>query len=320
MDKDIIDHLLEKGNNSIFPKMSVPFKMYLSKLYTRSSIYKGYKTEDATSYHKTYDKKVYDHYIKNGGGEPHTIYESLARRIHDHSITDALGDFIRQYDDKKIVAIMGGHSLKRNSKDYLNACLISKKLTEAGYLMISGGGPGAMEATHVGAWFAGRTITDLKAGIKILKECPSYTPQEDWLNTSFRVIRDFPQVKKYHSLGIPTWLYGHEPPTPFATKIAKYFANSVKEEGLLAIAKGGVIYTPGSAGTIQEIFQDACQNHYVSYEHPSPMVFFNKKYWMKERPIYPFLQKMAEEKKYKNLILSISDKVDEVVAEILKFK
>ena len=24
------------------------------------------------------------------------------------------------------------------------------------------------------------------------------------------------------SLGIPTWLYGHEPPNPFATKIAKY--------------------------------------------------------------------------------------------------
>ncbi|MGK0387340.1 MAG: putative Rossmann-fold nucleotide-binding protein [Maribacter sp.] len=320
MDKDIIDHLMLKGHNSIFSQMDVPFKIYQSKLYSPKSIYKGYQLENPDSYHNTYDKRVYNHYMANGAGEPETIYESLARRIHDHSITDAIEDFIRGYDDKKIVAIMGGHSLKRNAKDYLNICLISKKLTEAGYLMISGGGPGAMEATHVGAWFAGRTITDLKAGIKILKECPSYTPQENWLNTAFRVINDFPQVKKHQSLGIPTWLYGHEPPTPFATKIAKYFANSVREEGLLAIAKGGVIYSPGSAGTIQEIFQDACQNHYISYEHPSPMVFMNTKYWNEDRPIYPLLEQMAKDKKYKNLILSISDSVEDVVVEILKFE
>ena len=41
--------------------------------------------------------------------------------------------------------------------------------------------------------------------------------------------------------------------------------------GLLAIAKHGVIYAPGSAGTIQEIFQDAAQNHYSSFGPPSPM-------------------------------------------------
>jgi predicted Rossmann-fold nucleotide-binding protein len=66
-------------------------------------------------------------------------------------------------------------------------------------------------------------------------------------------------------------------PTPFATHIAKYFANSVREEGLLAIAKGGVIFTPGSAGTMQEIFQDLAQNHYQSFGVSSPMVFMDKK-------------------------------------------
>jgi hypothetical protein len=29
---------------------------------------------------------------------------------------------------------------------------------------------------------------------------------------------------------------------------AKYFANSVREDGLLTVATGGVVYTPGSAG------------------------------------------------------------------------
>ena len=183
MDVDISNHLLKKGNNSIFPKIDVPFKMYLSKLYTKSSIYSGYDINEPESYHTTYDKKVYDHYIKNGAGEPNTIHESLARRIHDHSVTDAINDFVRKYEPKKIIAIMGGHGLKRGAGDYENICLISKDLTEKGYLMISGGGPGAMEATHVGAWFAGRPQQDLEAGIRILQKCPSYQPQEDWLNT-----------------------------------------------------------------------------------------------------------------------------------------
>ncbi len=257
--------------------------------------------------------------MSHGAAEADTIHESMARRLHDHAITDAKKDFIRQYDDKKIVAIMGGHSLKRNAPDYRDVCLISKKLTEKGYLMISGGGPGAMEATHVGAWFAGRTIKDMDKAIEMLSACPSYKPQADWVRTSFEVREAFPNKGKYDSLGIPTWLYGHEPPSAFATKIAKYFANSVREESLLAIAKGGVIYAPGSAGTIQEIFQDACQNHYISYEYPSPMVFFNKKYWLKERPVYPFLQQMTEEKKYKNLILSLHDAPKDVIAEIESF-
>jgi hypothetical protein len=74
------------------------------------------------------------------------------------------------------------------------------------------------------------------------------------------------------SVGIPTWFYGHEPINVFPTHHAKYFSNSVREEGLLAIAKHGVIYAPGSAGTIQEIFQDAAQNHYGTYTEVSPMV------------------------------------------------
>lgn len=38
---------------------------------------------------------------------------------------------------------------------------------------------------------------------------------------------------------------------------------------------------PGSMGTIQEIFQEACQNHYKVIENTvSPMIFVDKVYWM----------------------------------------
>lgn len=99
----------------------------------------------------------------------------------------------------------------------------------------------------------------------------------------------------FRSLGVPTWLYGHEPPTPFATDIAKYFSNSVREDGLLTIAKGGVIFAKGSAGTMQEVFQEVTQNHYLSFGYASPMIFLDEDYWTNSRPIYPLLTKLVEE-------------------------
>ena len=183
--------------------------------------------------------------------------------------------------------------------------------------MVSGGGPGAMEATHVGAWLAGRDEKSVDDVVSILSEAPGYTDRL-WLDKAFKALQRYP-VSEYESIGIPTWLYGHEPPTPFASKIAKYFANSVREDGLLAIAKGGVIFAPGNAGTIQEVFQDATQNHYLSYGYASPMVFLNIEYWTVQRPIYPLLKEMSEQGKYKNLILSGCDTKEQVVAEIEAF-
>jgi predicted Rossmann-fold nucleotide-binding protein len=131
-------------------------------------------------------------------------------------------------------------------------------------------------------------------------------------------MKRFPQ-KEFQSVGIPTWLYGHEPATPFATHIAKYFENSLREDGLLTIAKGGVIYTPGSAGTMQEIFQDAVQNHYLTVEYASPMAFLDIDYWTNELPVYPMLEELQNRGRYRNLLLSISDDVTDIVQTILDF-
>ena len=121
------------------------------------------------------------------------------------------------------------------------------------------------------------------------------------------------------SLGIPTWLYGHEPSTPFATHIAKFFENSVREDSILTLAYGGLIYTPGSAGTMQEIFQEAVQNHYLSFGFASPMVFMGKQFWTEELPVYPLLEQLMNSGKYKNLLLTITDDLDEIVMVIKDF-
>ncbi|MFV0289992.1 MAG: LOG family protein [Mangrovibacterium sp.] len=303
-------------DNLVFPMIDIPFNPYLGNLYTRETLLGEYIEGKPESYENTLDKRIYNHFLKEGKIAI-DIKETLSRRLHDHAITDALYDFIENYDEKKIVAIMGGHGLSRSDKDFVEIALISKRLTESGYLMISGGGPGAMEATHVGAWFAGKDDSLMLKAIDKLAEAPIYNDFL-WQDKAFQVIRENPDPI-YESIGIPTWLYGHEPPTPFATKIAKYFANSVREDGLLTIAKGGVIFAPGSAGTIQEIFQEATQNHYLSCDYASPMVFYNTNYWSKEYPIYPLLESLSKEGKYRNLILSKYDNQNDIVNEIFKF-
>ena len=175
-----------------------------------------------------------------------------------------------------------------------------------------------MEATHLGAWMAGRTMEEVDQAISILSEAPSF---EDalWLDTAMRVRANYP-VNGFASLGVPTWLYGHEPATPFATHIAKYFDNSTREDIILTIAKGGVIYSPGSAGTMQEIFQDAVQNHYLSFGYASPMIFLGVDFWMDEMPVYRLMQHLVEKGKYKNLLLSLTDDLDQVVSTISAFR
>lgn len=184
--------------------------------------------------------------------------------------------------------------------------------------MVSGGGPGAMEATHLGAWMAGRTEAEVDEALAILSAAPSYKDRL-WLDTAFQVLEKFP-TSKYVSLGVPTWLYGHEPATPFATHIAKYFDNSTREDTILTIAKGGVVYSPGSAGTMQEIFQDAVQNHYLSFGYASPMVFLGTEYWNEEMPVYKLMQYLVDKGKYNNLLLSITDSIDDIVRILEDFR
>ncbi|MCI7141845.1 MAG: hypothetical protein MSA10_02390, partial [Paraprevotella sp.] len=192
--------------------------------------------------------------------------------------------------------------------------MLSKHLTEQGFLMITGGGPGAMEATHLGAWMAGRDDSELKEAHRIMNRAQKYT-DEGWLETAWEVHRRYPQLD-YNSLGIPTWLYGHEPSTPLATMIAKYFDNSIREDGILSIARGGIIYTPGSAGTLQEIFQEAVQNHYLTFGYASPMIFMGRDFWTHEIPIWPLMMDMVERGKYQNLILCLTDSEREI-ADVL---
>ena len=301
----------------VFPRMGRVYSAFKSGLYNGESLYKGYDPGNEESFGNCFDSRVYADYLQKGP-HSHNIKESLGRALHDHAILDAMNDFLSHYDEKQVVAIMGGHALLRTEEAYRKVVHISKTLTEKGMIMASGGGPGAMEATHFGAWMAGRSDKELEDALSMLASAPSFR-DEGWLRTAFEVRKKYPQ-DKFRSLGIPTWLYGHEPATPFATDIAKFFMNSVREDILLTIAKGGIIYSPGAAGTLQEIFQDAAQNHYKTTGCVSPMIFLDKAFFTEEVPVYPLLKDLVDRGKYNPLLLSITDDAEEVIRDILAFR
>lgn len=302
--RNLVDYLRE-----------VPFNVTPPGLYCAPSLY-GEMMKDCQC-NCCYDMEVYQHFLSKGKHTDDEM-EMLARALHDFAIGHYLDEFLNGYDPRQVVGVMGGHGVLRTSAEYRQVVELSKELTERDTLMVTGGGPGVMEATHLGAWMAGRPMAEVDEALKILSEAPGFK-DEGWLQTAFEVIRRYPQ-ERYHSLGIPTWLYGHEPSAAFATDIAKYFDNSIRENTILTVAFGGIVFTPGSAGTMQEVFQEAVQNHYLSFGYASPMVFLGRKFWTKDIPVYPFLEQMMQEGRYKNLQLKLTDSSHEVVEELMRFR
>lgn len=295
----------------------VPYDILRKELYQPQELFDVFDPQDPTSFDRCYDTLVYKHEVEKGK-QPSSQREACARAIHDTCIWNAMRTFLEQYNPRQVVGIMGGHAMLRTDDSYRQTVIISKHLTEEGFLIISGGGPGAMEASHLGAWLAGRPDEVVDEALAILASAPSFRT-EGWLATAFEVVHRYPQ-SQYKSLAIPTWLYGHEPPTIFATDIAKFFNNSIREDTILTEAYGGLIYMPGSAGTLQEIFQEAVQDHYVSFGYASPMIFVGRKYWTEEVPVWPFIQQMMKTGQYKNLILDLCDTCEEIVESVIKFR
>lgn len=314
--------MITKANFSDIGKIveymkSVPFEVNRTTLYSANELYEGFSLEQPQSYETCFDQRIYKHYISRGK-LTNDVKESMARTLHDHGVIAALGEFFRIHNYLRFVGVMGGHALLRTDSMYRQIVFVSKQLTEQGFFMLSGGGPGAMEATHLGAWMAGRNEDEVEDALRIISVVPKFGGPE-WLSTAFEVIRKYPQTK-FVSLGIPTWLYGHEPSTPLATHIAKFFDNSIRENYILTLPFGGIIYTPGSAGTLHEIFQDAEQNHYLSYGFPSPMIFLGTHFWTEEMPAYQLIQTLVEKGKYKNLPLALTDSSEEIVQTLIDFQ
>ncbi len=304
-DKETEDMLRTKGAQ-LFPVFEgLPYDPY------RSSLYSWEELMAVNGSSMTYDEHIYRHFEQNRH-MPIPIMEALAQRIHDHAMDDALGELLIDpltKSQKKTVGIMGGHSTLRTDKYYRKVAKIAHALTQKGYLIASGGGPGIMEAANLGAYLAHQSEEDLDWAVDTMAVSPHYT-NENYQEVAKKVIDRFPTGVE--NVAIPTWFYGHEPSNFFATAIAKYFSNSIREDTLLTISLHGIVYAPGSAGTTQEIFQDAAQNHYGTVNYYSPMVFLGKERYAEDTDIYKTLQHLAKGRAYADF-LHLTDDIDDVV-------
>jgi len=296
----------------VFPRFrDLPFDPYRPCLYRQRELLQGWVPGDTTGRHtfeQALDTRIYRWADQFPRGTHLPVIHALARRLHDHAIDDALRDHLDT--QPRVVAIMGGHSLTRTDATYRTVTELGWKLAKAKYHVATGGGPGAMEAANLGAWLSPQPETAVDDAIRRLSTATDFADTDPYLTAGLDVCDTFADGGE--SLAVPTWFYGHEPTNQFATHIAKYFANSIREDGLLAIANHGVIFAPGSAGTVQEIFQDATQNHYGVFGVASPMVLLGRSYWSDTLPAERLLRDLADGRVYADMITTV-DSADEAL-------
>ncbi|MGZ4452121.1 MAG: LOG family protein [Nocardioides sp.] len=274
----------------------------------RTTLYSPADLYDTAAYAHSLDARAY-----SWSREPHTRDRARIRALHDFGIDEALDAWIV---GRHMVGVMGGHAARRGDPSYLDAARLGHTLGRD-HVVATGGGPGAMEAANLGAWLASYSPDVLHTAIEELAMVPGFTPSiQDWMVCALTVRAGYDEDRpRATSLGIPTWFYGHEPPNVFCDVVAKYFRNATREAILLEICDAGVVFLPGAAGTVQEVFQDACENYYATPDRVAPMILVGRDYWTAEVPAWPLLRRLAAGRPMEAHI-HLVDTVDEVAALI----
>lgn len=293
----------------VFPEVpDVPFDAYRARLYTATELYDGIDR----GYEQTPDARIYAWSI--AANHPHiggtSVSDSLAMALHDTAVDDALADFV---SGRRVVGVMGGHDLRRDEPGFAEAAQLASSLAGRGLTVATGGGPGAMEAANLGARFPNEpeaVSTALAAVAATPDFAGAITP---WARAALEAVAAARTTDL--SLGIPTWFYGHEPPNAFAGRIAKYFRNAIREDILLHVCNAGIVFLPGAAGTVQEVFQSACENYYSPAEKQRPLVLVGTRYWTEEFPAWSLLERLAVRGGFR-LRVALVDSTDEIAGAL----
>jgi predicted Rossmann-fold nucleotide-binding protein len=283
-----------------------PYAVRPDRLYTRDDLMQGW--HPGADHSATLDGRIYD-YVKAHGGRAPDVEEGLAQCTHDHFIDVALAEYLMRVG-RPGAGVMGGSSTRAADPNYRRVVRLTATLTRRGYLVVCGGGLGIMEAANLGAYLAGRSDDERDEAVRALADTPGYAAdQAGYLQVAVGIRERF--APGAESLAIPTWVNDGEPISQFASHIAKYFSNSIREDGLLAVATGGIVFAPGGAGTMQEIFQDAAQNAYNVFGR-SPMVFLGRQHYCDDTGLFPALQRQAERLGFADL-LGVADEPEEIL-------
>jgi len=279
-----------------------PFDPLRKGLYTADELMEGYTPAHPDG---ALDRRIARHFVAAGGRNPPSAAEAIAQRLHDFGIDRALTAWLSGEGGTapKVVGVMGSHSTRRDDPQYALVAKLGWLLARAGFLVATGGGPGLMEAANLGAYLSNRDDPGaLGRAIAILKQAPAYeSDPARYVEATQRVLADLPNGST--SLGVPTWVYPDEPVNLFSSHIAKYFSNSMREEGLIAIGNHGVVIASDTPGTVREVFQAAEQNSYWVGDRRSPMVLFEAQ----AASAFELLVRYARRDGYADLVRSFAD-------------
>ena len=294
---------IRDGGGMVFPAIpALPFDAYRGRLYDADELYAGIEH----GYAATPDAQIYAWSRQHD--ERGDTSRTLAAALHDHAIADALAELP---DDKPWVGVMGGHGVLRGDDNYRAAVLLGRTLARRNQMVVTGGGPGAMEAANLGASLASYDDSGVEAALAELAAVPSFRPSIGaWAAAGLSVRARFPGDG---GVSIPTWFYGHEPPNVFAGSIAKYFSNAQREDVLLGRARGGIIYLPGAAGTVQEVFQAVTPNYYGDAATQIPLILVGIDHWTVRLPVWPLLESLATSRPLARSI-HLVDTIDDAAA------
>ncbi len=300
---------LRRAGALIFPQLpELPFDPYRPRTYTPEDLYGG------VPYAASPDAAIYS-WARSS--EAKALTGTLAAALHDHSIRETLDDVLASRPASQVVGVMGGHALARDDPAYAAAAQLGSRLAGSGRLVLTGGGPGAMEAANLGARL-GHQAAALPDALAALAAVPRYDDIDAWADAARGVLRRWPgDDGAIRSLSIPTWFYGHEPSNLFADGTAKFFANALREDTLLHRCRGGIVYLPGAAGTVQEIFQAMTENYYAaSAPLRAPLVLVDVDYWNAHLPAWPLLRTLATQRGLQQLVHCVAS-IDEAAQIIL---
>ncbi|MEU8660833.1 hypothetical protein [Actinoplanes philippinensis] len=318
---EVESDLILRGAHVVPPFDGRPYPTHPALLYTPEDLSAGFAEHGFAG---MFDTVVYEHFVAHGGAVP-DIREALAQRLHDAGIDNALGKALNEWAAVQgpggAIGIMGGHAAARGSEPYRMVAALTRRLAAADRLIVTGGGPGVMEAANLGAYFASFGEAELALAIDRLAVAPHFMDHEPYTAAalSVRAAHPLPPLDvagrlRHGGLALPTWLYGHEPANLFAGQIGKYFSNAVREDSILRLARGGIVFAPGWAGTVQEIFQAATKTFYATDGPSGAYVFLGVEHWTR-LPVADLLGPLLARSPHGDLsgLIVVTDSLDEAM-------